>query len=185
MVDILEEKEVTYKDHIITAMNECAANPRTVFVGYNVAIGRFGGTLNNVPESQLQEMPLAENLMVGAAIGLSLEGLIPIVAFERMDFLTCAMDAIVNHMDKLAQISDGQHKPGVILRVVVGNKNVPLFSGSTHTQNLSEGMRNMVGFPVKELRWKTEIAPAYEEAMRSAEHGFSTMLVEFKDLHES
>ncbi len=42
-------------------------------------------------------------------------------------------------------------------------------------------MRKMVSFPVRELRWKTEIDPAYVEALKDARRGISTMLVEFKD----
>lgn len=173
----------TYRDRLVTAMTRLGADPRAVFVGYNVALGRFGNTLSGVREEQLLEMPLAENLMVGAAIGMSLDGLLPVVCFERMDFITCAMDAIVNHLDKLAEISDGQHRPGVILRIVVGNRETPLFSGPTHVQNLSAGLRRMVSFPVIELKASSGIGGAYEAALARAQKGESTALCEFKDLY--
>jgi len=172
---------MTYKDHISEAMATLAKDERVCFIGYNVKYGRAAGTLNSVPESRLFEMPLAENLMAGAAIGLSLEGRIPVLYIERMDFLTCCMDALVNHLDKLKDLSEGIHKPAVIIRCVVGNSQTPLFTGKTHTQNMSKAMRDMVSFPVHELFVKGLIQSEYSAAYRNAKAGTSTMLVDFKD----
>lgn len=172
---------MTYKDRITEAMTAMGKWPEFIAIGYNVRYGHAAGTLVNVPEEKLIETPLAENLMTGMAIGLSLQGFIPVVYYERSDFLTCGMDAIVNHLSKLAEISDGAHRPACIIRVVVGNSKTPLFTGPTHTQNFADAMRKMVSFPVKELRWKTEIEPAYEEAWHNAKAGISTMVFDFKD----
>lgn len=173
----------TYKDRITNAMTRISSDGRVVFVGYNCLLGKFGGTLTGVMESQLTEWPLAENLMVGGAIGMSLDGLLPIVCFERADFLYCAADAIINHLSMMAEISDGQHRPGVILRVVIGNKTTPLFSGPTHTQNPSKALRLLVSFPVIELKASSGIGGAYEAALARARKGESTALCEFKDLY--
>jgi pyruvate/2-oxoglutarate/acetoin dehydrogenase E1 component len=79
---------LTYKGQLTAAMNLLAADPAVRFIGYGVKIGgRAAGTLNNVSDSQLIETPVAENLMVGLATGLSLAGLKPIVFIERMDFI--------------------------------------------------------------------------------------------------
>jgi pyruvate/2-oxoglutarate/acetoin dehydrogenase E1 component len=119
-------------------MESLAADPLVRFVGYGVRIGgRAQGTLKNVPDSQLIEMPVAENLMVGFAIGLALKGLKPVVFIERFDFILNALDAIVNHLDKIETISRGEFKPAMILRIVVGNKSKPLFTGETHTQDFT------------------------------------------------
>jgi pyruvate/2-oxoglutarate/acetoin dehydrogenase E1 component len=139
------------------------------------------GTLKNVPDSQLIEMPVAENLMVSFAIGLSLKGLKPVVFIERFDFILNALDAIVNHLDKIADISHGEFKPTMILRIVVGNRDKPLFTGRTHTQDFSYGLRQFVSFPVIQLVQSQEIAFQYKSA-----HAFldrrSTALIEYKDL---
>ena len=173
---------MNYRDHLTAAMTTLGKDPNFIAVGYNCRYGKAAGTLNGVDESKLIETPLAENLMAGMAIGLSLQGFLPLVYFERSDFLTCGMDAIVNHLDKLNLISEGIHRPACIIRVVVGNSKTPLFTGPTHTQCFADAMRKMVKFPVKELRWKTEIEPTYEEALRDAKHGISTMIFDWKDL---
>lgn len=172
----------TYKDHITAAMDGIFSDPNVVGIGYNMRYGRAAGTLNNVKEEQLLEMPLAENLMMGAAVGMSLGGFIPFVYFERMDFVLCALDALVNHLDKLKELSDGMHKPACIIRCVVGNKDTPLFTGKTHTQNFSKALREMVSFQVLEMHVGAMIPTAYSVAYRNAKAGNSTILVDFKDL---
>lgn len=128
------------------------------------------------------EMPLAEMSMTGAAIGMSLDGWIPVLFFERADFTFLAFDQFVNTLDKLALLSNGLHKPAVIIRVVVGNSEVPLFTGPTHCQNPSKAIRELVTFPIVELKWPTSITAEYAKALERAESGQSTMLVEFKDM---
>jgi len=171
----------TYKEMLTHAMDELAADPLVRFVGYGVKIGRAMGTLRNVPDSQLIEMPVAENLMVSFAIGLSLKGLKPVVFIERFDFILNAMDAIVNHLDKIGEISHGEFTPTVILRIVVGNRDKPLFTGKTHTQDFSYGLKQFVKFPVIQLVQPNEIMFQYKAA-----HAFlgrrSTAIVEYKDL---
>lgn len=173
---------MNYKDHLHAAMNTLSEDPKTCVIGYNTLHGRAGGSLNGFDPNRIYEMPLAENLMAGAAIGLSLEGWLPMLWVERADFLTCCTDAIVNHLNAVADLSRGVHRPAVIIRVAVGNKTVPLFTGPVHTQNFAKAFREMVSFPVRELRLKTEIEPAYEEALNDCGKGLSTMLFEFRDL---
>ena len=97
-----------------------------------------------------------------------------------------AMDAIVNHLDKIEVLSQGQFRPSVILRVVVGNKNKPLFTGVTHTQNFLDAIATMVSFPVVGLSKQEQIQPQYRLAHEAiAAEGAarkSCMLVEYKDL---
>jgi pyruvate/2-oxoglutarate/acetoin dehydrogenase E1 component len=173
---------ISYKDELTKAMESLAQDPLVRFVGYGVKIGgRAGGTLKNVSDSQLIEMPVAENLMVGFAIGLSLKGLKPVVFIERMDFWWNASDAIVNHLDKINQISHGEFNPTMILRIVVGNRNKPLFTGATHTQDYSPSLRAAVSFPVINLGSASQIKASYQFAFVALDR-HSTALVEYKDL---
>lgn len=167
-----------YRENLTTAMRELAADPATRFVGYGLITGRAMGTLKGVPDGQLIEMPVAENLMVGAAIGMALAGLKPVVFFERFDFVPMAMDAIVNHLNAIPIISRGQFCPKVLIRVVVGNHRKPLHTGHTHTQDFSDAVRKMVTFPVRQLHSAAEILPEYRRAMSNR---CSSMLVEYKD----
>ena len=170
-----------YKDELTEAMTGLGIDPLVRFVGYGIKYGRAMGTLKYVADEQLIETPVAENLMVGLAVGLALKGLKPVVFFERFDFVLNAMDAIVNHLDKIKEISDNEFNPTMILRIVVGNKQKPLFTGPTHVQDLSKGLQAMVSFPVIPLMEPSFIQPAYQVA-----HGFlvrhSSALIEYKDL---
>lgn len=175
-------KAGNYKRALIDAMGLLAQDPLVRFIGYGVKIGGHAlGTLNSVPDSQLVEMPVAENLMVSAAIGMSLMGLKPVVFVERFDFILNSLDAIVNHLDKIETLSHGEFKPTMILRIVVGNRQKPLFTGKTHTQDFSVALRHLVSFPVIQLQDAEQIRIQYKAA-----HAFlgkrSTALIEYKDL---
>lgn len=174
---------MTYKEEITAAMDWLASDPLVRFVGYGVRYGgKAMGTLRNVHESQLIETPVAENLMVGLAIGMALKGLRPVVFIERFDFIMNAMDAIVNHLDKIETLSRGEFVPAVILRVVVGNRCKPLYTGETHTQDFSHCLRGMVGFPILQTPDKYSAAEAYVFAHEGFNQGTSAMVVERKDL---
>ena len=175
---------MSYKDQLTIAMNKLASEPKTRFIGYGVKIGgQAAGTLKQVDPSQLIETPVAENLMASMAIGLSLKGLKPVVFIERMDFILNALDAIVNHLDKIKLMSRGEFSPAVIFRVVVGNKTKPLFTGATHTQDFSRAIGQMVNFPVIGLRHAEQVQPGYDMALTNMAGGNSTMLIEYKDLY--
>lgn len=173
---------MTYKSELTLAMTALGRDPLCRFIGYGMRRNGANGTLVGVPQSSIMETTVAENLMVGIACGISLKGYKPLVFIERFDFILNAMDAIVNHMDKIRQLSDDQFKPAAIFRVVVGNKKKPRFTGPTHVQDFTEAMQLLVSFPVVRLTRPEEIAGNYAAAKESLEHGQSTMLVEYKDL---
>jgi pyruvate/2-oxoglutarate/acetoin dehydrogenase E1 component len=170
-----------YKQELTQAMTAMGRDPRTRFIGYGVSIGKAMGTLKEINDTQLIEMPVAENLMVSFGIGLSLKGLLPVVFIERFDFILNAMDAIVNHLDKIAVASEGEFRPAMILRIVVGNRKKPLFTGATHTQDLSRMLQKAVTFPVIQLHTPAQIKPVYETSFDAMKMGISSALVEFKD----
>jgi pyruvate/2-oxoglutarate/acetoin dehydrogenase E1 component len=172
---------MTYREQITAAMTNLAKDDRARFVGYGLKNGRAAGTLAGVQETQIVETPVAENLMTGIAIGLSLGGLRPMVYFERCDFILNALDAIVNHLDAARHISRGEFFPAVILRVVVGNRSKPLFTGRTHTQDFSLGLQRLVDFPVVRLSPDRDILAVYDTARQAQKRGHSTVILEYKD----
>ncbi len=187
--DVEPAKVLSYKDELRLANERLAEDPLVCFIGYGVRIGgRAGGTLKNVPDSQLIEMPVAESLMLSFAIGLALKGRRPVVYFERMDFILNAMDAMVNHLNKIEEISREEFAPTVLIRALVGGTKKPLYTGATHVQDFSEGIRKMVSFPVVQLTRPEQIAPTYAEChqLLSGQVGSrcreSSLLVEYKDL---
>lgn len=176
---------MTYKDHVTAAMTYIGQHPKTRFLGYGVGHGsKGGGTFKGVPDEHLIETPLAENLMAGLAVGWSLRGYCPVVHFERFDFVLNALDAIVNHLDKIRSISCGEFAPAAILRIVVGNRTKPLFTGPTHVQDFSAALSSMVSFPVLQIKKEQalDFVDVYHQALQQAlEHGRSTAIVEYKD----
>jgi pyruvate/2-oxoglutarate/acetoin dehydrogenase E1 component len=174
----------SYKEQLTAAMTALGADPLTRFVGYGMHKNGGLGTLKAVPRAQTVDMPVAENLLVGAAMGMALTGLRPLVYIERMDFILNAMDAIVNHLDKAASLSRGEWSPGVIIRTTVGNKAKPLFTGAPHVQDFTEAFRSMVQMPVIRLLAEDtdRIPQIYAAAAAQQREGKSCLIVEFKDL---
>ena len=99
-----EPLDIKFKDAVTQGMTELG-DEGAIFIGYSIIPGDAMGTLKNVPQDQKIETPVAENLMVGLAIGMSFEGFKPVVYFERHDFMLVAADAIGNHVDKIERIS--------------------------------------------------------------------------------
>ena len=177
---------MTYKECIIEATDELAKNPKTIFLGYNVKKGRANGTLKNVPEEQLFETPVAENLMIGLAIGLSLEGYLPVVYIERFDFILNGLDAIINHLMKIGEMSNGQFQPAIILKVAIGFKNKPPYACATHIQDFTRSMETLLSFPVVKLKQESShIISAFQLAEKQARfYTQSIMLIEEKELYD-
>lgn len=172
-----------YKQAITAAMTSLAQDPKTVFLGYGLTKGRANGTLAGVPAERialLGEMPVAENLMIGVAIGLALKGRKVIAYMERFDFALLAADVIVNQLEKIHRISNGEFSPGIMIRCNVGGKTRPLFTGLPHTQDLTAGFAAMVSFPV--VRYTDPANSPYEEAFAALPNR-STMIVEYRDLY--
>ena len=140
-----------YKFNIASAMQDIAKDPSSLFIGYGLYPNGANGTLRNIPKDKFIEMPVAENLMTGIAIGQSLMGRKPIVYFERFDFILNALDQIVNHLDKTELISNGEFKPAVLMRAFIGGTTKPLFTGPTHTQDFTESLKSMIDIPVIRL----------------------------------
>ena len=135
---------MTYKDYITKCMTKLSMDKMTRFIGYNTKLGsRMYGTLDMVPKDMCIEMPICENLMVGMAIGMALEGYKPVVCFERHDFMLLAMDAIVNHLDKLPYMSGNQYQLDVKIRAIVGGTE-PLHAGVQHTNDYGNEVSLMV-----------------------------------------
>jgi pyruvate/2-oxoglutarate/acetoin dehydrogenase E1 component len=172
-----------YKTEIKSSMEYLSNDPNCLFIGYGLKYGsKGGGHLKDVDSSKIIETPVAENLMLSMAIGLSLEGFLPVVIYERFDFIMNAMDALVNHLDKISLISKNEFNPKVIIRCIVGSKTVPFFTGVTHTQDFSDSIQQMIDIPVYKLLESDKIDSIYKKCYYSKK---SSIIVEYKDLYEN
>lgn len=174
-INFESENILSYKEAISQSMQEIAKK-NGVFIGYNVKNGNAMGSLTKINEEQKIETPVAENLMVGLAIGMSFENYRPVVYFERHDFMLVAADAIINHVNHIERISHGEYKCPVIFKTVVADTG-PFYSGPTHSQNFTEGFKKMVSFPIYIPENGQEVLNCYKKAIYSSR---PSMIVEMK-----
>ena len=161
------------------AMGMLADDPRTLFLFQDY--GRIGLTLADVPEEKKIDLPVIEDAQMGFAIGLSLAGFVPISCYVRWPFLLLAANQLVNHLDKLEQMSDGGYKPKVLIRVGVGSTR-PLDPGCQAIGDYTAAFRSMLTtVNVVTLNTSRKIVPAYAAALRSAH---STILIEYGNSYE-
>src|SRR5262245_4163375 len=99
--------------------------PEVVLLGED--IGKNGGVFRVTEGLQaefgaepLADTPLAENGIVGGAIGMALYGMRPIAEIQFVDFIYPAFDQIVSEMAKLRWRSAGQYACPVIVRAPYG-----------------------------------------------------------------
>ena len=170
---------MTYKEAITKAMEKLSKKKDVVFLGEGlINAGRIYNTLDGVATNKCIEFPIAENLTVGSAIGLALEGFRPVVVFQRMDFMTCACDAIVNHLSLIPKMSGGRVKLPVIIRAIIGSRNDNFDRGLQHNKNLTEMFKPWI-YTIT-LKEKMDIPHYYQLAYEAAS---PVLLIEDRDLY--
>lgn len=173
---------MSYRDEIVKAMDMLGEDPRVIFIGQNVVYSgatTVHETLKGIPAEKKMELPVMEDLQMGISIGLALEGYIPVSIYPRMDFLMLAMNQLVNHLDKIEEMSCGRFNPKVIIRTCVGSK-APLNPGPQHCQDHTSGVDFLLQtVEVVRLTREERILPAYQRALVT-DH--STILVEMSEL---
>lgn len=100
-------------------------DPRVVVLGEDV--GRNGGVFRVTEGLQAEfgnerviDTPLAENGIVGGAIGMALYGLKPVAEIQFVDFIYPAFDQIVSELAKFRWRSAGQYACPVVVRAPYG-----------------------------------------------------------------
>ena len=173
-----------YVDHLVKSMEFLSQDPRVVFLGQSVCYtgNSIYNTLKTIPNSRKIETPVFEETQMGMSIGLALDGLIPVTCYPRFDFLLCAVNQLVNHLDKMEEMTRGAFKPRVIVRTSIGAK-VPLDGGVQHTQDHTEAFRLLLRhMDVVKLEDKKDIFTAYEKAL-NREDCKPTLLVEYGEYY--
>jgi len=169
-----------YQENVIKAMELLGKDKQTIFLGQTIV---YGGSpmfksCEKVSSEKKIEVPVFENTQMGISTGLALEGFIPISIFPRIDFLICAADQLVNHLDKVEEMSKGEFKPGIIIRTQIGNK-YPLYPGIQHCQDHTKGLKAMLKHTlVIKIKNEKEVMSNYKIALKRAKQGKSTLLIE-------
>tara|TARA_A100001515_G_scaffold139778_1_gene134755 strand:+ start:237 stop:770 length:534 start_codon:yes stop_codon:yes gene_type:complete len=173
-----------YVDHLIKSMEFLAEDERTVFIGQSVAYSgnSIYNTLKTIPNNRKIETPVFEETQMGLSIGLAMEGYIPVTCYPRFDFLLLAINQLVNHLDKMEEMTEGAYKPRVIIRTSIGAK-VPLDGGVQHTQNHTEAFKHLLSnIDVVVLEDKKDIFPAFKKAFER-EDSKSTLIIEYGEYY--
>ena len=171
-----------YFDSLLNSMNSLASDERTIFLGQAVAEPgtAMRNTLTDVDPKKLIELPVEEDFQMGLTNGLALSGFIPISIFPRWNFLLLATNQIVNHLDKISEISRNKVGPKVIIRTGIGSIK-PLHPGPQHVGDFTEAFRIMCpNINVVRLDSSEMIEYEYEKALKR-EDGISSILIEWSD----
>lgn len=78
-----------------------AADPTVILIGQGVKspwyVGNTAqGLLERFGDKRVIDTPVSENVVTGAAVGAAIAGLKPVMVHPRMDFMSFAMDPIIN-----------------------------------------------------------------------------------------
>jgi pyruvate/2-oxoglutarate/acetoin dehydrogenase E1 component len=176
--------QVSYTAALCEAMRMLAARPNSIFLGQGVGAPSTiqTDTLRVVPEEKRIEFPVAEELQMGVAIGMSLAGWLPISVYPRWDFLLLAAGQLVLHLDRIAQMTHGGFAPKVIVRVVAPATH-PFDPGPQHDDDFTEAFRLMCErVKIITLPSADHVMPAYRRALETP---LSTVLVEYGDRYDA
>ena len=123
---------------------------RIIVLGEDV--GKVGGVFRvtaglqaEFGEDRVIDTPLSENGIVGTAIGLALNGLLPICEIQFSDFIFPAYDQIINELAKYRYRSGGDHSTKVVIRTPVGGG---IRGGHYHSQHPEAAFIQVPGLKV-------------------------------------
>ncbi|MPZ78239.1 MAG: alpha-ketoacid dehydrogenase subunit beta [Deltaproteobacteria bacterium] len=142
--------EQTYLEAIRAGLHEEMSRDSSVYVlGEDVALGGPFGVTKGLSEGfgvhRVVNTPISEGTVMGLAIGAATAGLRPVVEIMFIDFITLAMDQLVNHAAKLHYMSGGQLKIPLTVRVQCGISGA---MGAHHSQSLESWLAHVPGLKV-------------------------------------
>ena len=128
-----------------------AADPDVVLVGEDIADP--GGGISQVTKGlstthgaeRVRDTPISEAAIVGAAVGAAASGLRPVAEVMIMDFVSIALDQLVNHAAKSRFMSGGRLAMPLTVRTAVFGG---IGSGATHSQTLESWLAHIPGLKV-------------------------------------
>jgi len=171
-----------YMDELTRSMEYLGTFDNTIFIGQSVEVAgtAMRNTLLNIDHNKLVEMPVDEDFQMGLATGMALTGLIPISIFPRWNFLLLATNQIVNHLDKLKEITQNKNPGKVIIRTGIGSV-IPLHPGPQHTGDFTEAFKLMCpNLNIVRLDKTSMIFDEYQKAYERSD-GISSLLIEWSD----
>jgi 2-oxoisovalerate dehydrogenase E1 component len=148
---ILETKELTYIEAVNLALRtELENDYNTVIFGEDVGKGGgiFGATRNlqkDFGAERVFDTPIAENAILGSAVGAAISGLKPIVEIMWADFLFVAIDQIINQASNIRFITSGRTSVPMVVRTQQG---ATPGSCAQHSQSVEAILAHIPGIKV-------------------------------------
>jgi pyruvate dehydrogenase E1 component beta subunit len=143
--------ELTYREAIRDAMSEAMRRDDDVFImGEDIAemggsMGVTQGMLDEFGPDRVRNTPISEMAIVGAGIGAAVAGMRPIVEVMYQDFMTLAMEQLVQQAAKHRYMSGGQIKVPLTIRTQGGAGWSP---GAQHAQQVEAWFLHVPGLKV-------------------------------------
>jgi pyruvate dehydrogenase E1 component beta subunit len=146
--------ELTYAAALNEALREeMARDPRVFLLGEDIARWGTGGGVYGVTRGLVDEFgpervrdtPVSEEAIVGLAVGAAMMGMRPVAEIMYSDFLTLAMDPIVNQAAKMRYMFGGQASVPLVVRT---NSGAPGNKAAQHSQSLEAWFLHVPGLKV-------------------------------------
>jgi acetoin:2,6-dichlorophenolindophenol oxidoreductase subunit beta len=143
--------ELTYRDAVAAGIaQEMERDNSVVFLGEDIgaAGGVFKATvglLEKFGPSRVRDTPIAEQAILGAAMGAAMTGLRPIAEIMFSDFLAVCWDIVANEIAKTRYMTNGQISLPLVIRT--GNGGGSRF-GAQHSQSVENWAMAIPGLKV-------------------------------------
>ena len=144
-------REITFAQAINEALAEEMRRDPTVFIiGEDVAEAGtpfkvLTGLVKEFGTKRVIDSPISEAGIAGIGVGAAMTGLRPVVDIMFGDFLTLAMDQLVNQAAKIHYMSGGKLKVPMVLRTTLG---ATRRSAAQHSQSLHAWASHIPGLKV-------------------------------------
>ena len=141
---------MTYAQAAAAALGEAmAADAKVVALGEDLGrggvFGQYRGLQAEYGAHRIIDTPISEANIMGAAVGMALTGLRPVVEMRVIDFALCAMDEIVNQAAKNRFMFGGQGRVPLVARLPIG---IWSASAAQHSQSLESWFAHLPGLVV-------------------------------------
>ncbi|EMI13705.1 transketolase central region [Bacillus stratosphericus LAMA 585] len=129
---------------------EMRKNQDVFILGEDIGVygGAFGVTRGMIEEfgpERVRNTPISEAAIAGGAVGAALTGMRPILELQFSDFITIAMDQLVNQAAKTRYMFGGKGKVPLVVRTPAGSGTG---AAAQHSQSLEAWMAHIPGLKV-------------------------------------
>jgi pyruvate dehydrogenase E1 component beta subunit len=141
---------MTYAQAAATALGDLMrVDDRVVALGEDLGrggvFGQYRGLQTEFGAHRVIDTPISESTIMGAAVGMALAGLRPVVEMRVIDFALCAIDEIVNQAAKNRFMFGGQGRVPLVMRLPIG---IWSASAAQHSQSLEAWFAHIPGLVV-------------------------------------